>query len=48
MGNDTAEAMDNERPLHQRHVETYYMDRYPVTCGQYRIFIQAGGYQNPQ
>jgi ergothioneine biosynthesis protein EgtB len=48
MGNDTAEAMDNERPLHQRHVETYYIDRYPVTCGQYRIFIQAGGYQNPQ
>jgi iron(II)-dependent oxidoreductase len=48
MGNDSAEAMDNERLLHQRHVETYYIDRYPVTCGQYRIFMQAGGYQNPQ
>lgn len=48
MGNNSVEAMDNERPLHRRYLETYWIDRYPVTCGQYRIFMQAGGYQNPE
>ncbi len=48
MGNDRADAMDNERPVHRRSLDTYYIDRYPVTCGQYRIFMAAGGYQNPQ
>jgi len=46
MGNNSVEAMDNEKPLHRRSLDTYWIDRYPVTCGQYRIFIQVGGYQN--
>ena len=45
-GNDSIEALDNERPLHRVTLETYWIDRYPVTCGQYRAFMEAGGYQN--
>ncbi len=46
-GNNSIDALDNERPVHQVYLETYSIDRYPVTCGQYRTFIEAGGYQNP-
>lgn len=46
-GNDSIDALDNERPVHQVTLETYWIDRYPVTCGQYRAFMEAGGYQNP-
>jgi ergothioneine biosynthesis protein EgtB len=45
MGSNTAEALDNERPRHRRYLDTYWIDRYPVTCKQYRTFIEAGGYQ---
>jgi len=47
MGSDAAEALDNERSRHPRYLETYSIDRYPVTCSQYRNFMEAGGYQNP-
>lgn len=47
MGNNSVAAMDNERSLHQVYLETYYIDRYPVTCQQYRVFIEAEGYSNP-
>jgi len=45
-GNDSIDALDNELPVHRVYLETYSIDRYPVTCGQYRAFIEAGGYQN--
>lgn len=48
MGNDGIDALDNERSRHRCHLETYSIDRYPVTCNQYRKFIEAGGYQNPK
>ncbi|MGC9504793.1 ergothioneine biosynthesis protein EgtB [Baaleninema sp.] len=48
MGNDGVEAADNERPRHRRFVEEFQIDRYPVTCGQYRQFIEAGGYDKRQ
>lgn len=47
MGNETIDALDNERPVHQVDLETYWIDRFPVTCQQYRLFMEAGGYQNP-
>ena len=47
MGSDAAEALDNERSRHLCYLEAYSIDRYPVTCGQYRDFIESGGYQNP-
>jgi ergothioneine biosynthesis protein EgtB len=45
-GNDAIDALDNERPVHQVYLDAYWIDRYPVTCGQYRLFMEAGGYQN--
>ncbi|QLE54181.1 ergothioneine biosynthesis protein EgtB [Nostoc sp. TCL26-01] len=48
LGNNSIDALDNERLLHRVYLDTYWIDRYPVTCGQYRIFIEAGGYQNPE
>ncbi|MCU0545142.1 MAG: ergothioneine biosynthesis protein EgtB [Oscillatoriaceae cyanobacterium Prado104] len=47
MGSDAVGALDNERSRHSSYLETYSIDRYPVTCGQYRNFMSAGGYQNP-
>lgn len=46
-GNDSIDALDNELPVHQIYQDTYWIDRYPVTCGQFRVFMEAGGYQNP-
>ncbi len=48
MGSDATEAQDNERPAHQVYLDTYKIDRYPVTCGQYFQFMAAGGYQKRQ
>jgi gamma-glutamyl hercynylcysteine S-oxide synthase len=48
MGSDAVEALDNERSRHLCYLETYSIDRYPVTCSQYRNFMTNGGYQNPQ
>ncbi|MBW4497119.1 MAG: SUMF1/EgtB/PvdO family nonheme iron enzyme [Oscillatoria princeps RMCB-10] len=45
-GSDSTDALDNERPAHRHYLDTYWIDRYPVTCGQYRQFIAAGGYHN--
>lgn len=47
-GNNSIEALDNERPLHRVYLDSYRIDRYPVTCGQYQLFMEAGGYQNSQ
>lgn len=46
MGNDSIDALDNERPVHRVALDTYWIDRYPVTCEQYRAFMEAGGYHN--
>jgi len=46
-GYDGIDAQDNECPVHSVTLATYWIDRYPVTCGQYGAFIQAGGYQEP-
>ena len=48
MGSDSIIAQDNERPAHKLHLDTYWIDRFPVTCGQYDRFIKAGGYQQRQ
>lgn len=45
MGNEAINALDNERFSHSVYLDTYWIDRYPVTCQQYQKFIQAGGYQ---
>lgn len=45
---NTIDAQDNERSVHQVYLNTYWIDRYPVTCREYREFIAAGGYENRQ
>lgn len=44
-GSDTLDAIDNERSVHPVWLGRYWIDRTPVTCAQYRQFIEAGGYQ---
>ena len=39
-------AFDNERPMHSVHVEPFFIDRAPVTNGQYIAFMDAGGYDD--
>lgn len=46
MGSNAMDAMDNESPAHLVYLDRYFIDRYPVTCGQYREFMNAGGYSN--
>ncbi|MEV6632715.1 ergothioneine biosynthesis protein EgtB [Actinoplanes sp. NPDC051470] len=41
-------ALDNERPAHRVDVATFFMDRAPVTNGQYAAFLDAGGYDDPR
>ncbi|WP_448561446.1 SUMF1/EgtB/PvdO family nonheme iron enzyme [Trichothermofontia sp.] len=46
MGSAAAMALDNERECHTVTLPTYWIDRYPVTWGQYAQFIDAGGYRD--
>ena len=48
MGSNDIFALDNERPPHKICLDTYWIDRFPVTCGQYWQFMSAGGYQKRQ
>ncbi len=38
-------AYDNERPRHQRHVDTFCIQQHPVTNGTWMRFAEGGGYQ---
>jgi gamma-glutamyl hercynylcysteine S-oxide synthase len=48
MGSNAIASQDNERPAHQLYLNTYWIDRYPVTCQQYYQFMMSGGYQQRQ
>jgi len=45
---DRAAAYDNERPAHQIHLDTFQIDRYPVTNRRYARFIESGGYNTEE
>ena len=48
MGSDESkdpESFDDERPRHTVVLSEFWMGRYPVTVGQYRVFVEATGYQ---
>jgi iron(II)-dependent oxidoreductase len=49
MGNNGHEGFGGpeESPQHPVNLPTYQIGKYEVTRGQYRKFIEAGGYQNP-
>jgi dimethylhistidine N-methyltransferase len=48
MGCDNINALDNEGTAHLVTLPDFWIDRYPVTRGQFRQFIAAGGYQHRQ
>jgi len=48
MGSDDEDAYDDEKPAHPVDVEAFRISRSPITNAQYRCFIDAGGYKNPQ
>ncbi len=41
-------AFDNERPQHKVFVEPFEIASRAVTCGEYRAFIEDGGYRRPE
>jgi len=47
-GNDSLDALDNERSVHTVNLPTFWLDRFLVTQGQYQSFIEAGGYRDPR
>jgi gamma-glutamyl hercynylcysteine S-oxide synthase len=38
-------AYDNEKPAHAVELSDFRIDSYPVTAGEYAVFIEADGYQ---
>ena len=44
VGNPRPEPYDNEAPQHMVALAGFAIDRFPVTCGDYRRFIADGGY----
>lgn len=48
MGNETLDALDNERPPAAAEITDYWLDQTPVTVAAYADFIAAGGYHNSQ
>jgi len=46
MGND--DGMSEEKPQHWVELPTYQIGKYEVTRGQYRKFMEAGGYEDPK
>ncbi len=45
-GNECASEV-NEFPQHWVYLSGYWMGKYQVTRGEYRLFMEAGGYNNP-
>jgi iron(II)-dependent oxidoreductase len=48
LGSDNPWAYDNERPAHTVDVAPFFLDAHPVTTGDYRVFVEAGGYEDPR
>lgn len=44
MGSSEPWAYDNERPRHAVELDAFFIDRFPVTNGEFQRFIDAGGY----
>ncbi|RIH64077.1 formylglycine-generating enzyme family protein [Mariniphaga sediminis] len=39
------DGLPNERPVHEKKVDPFYMDKSPVTAAQFREFIEATGHK---
>ncbi|MFW6289586.1 MAG: formylglycine-generating enzyme family protein [Mariniphaga sp.] len=38
-------GLSNEKPVHEVHIEPYYIDKHPVTVAQFSRFIEATGFK---
>ena len=47
MGSNYKEAREDEKPEHTVYLDAFYIDKYEVTVGQYKQFIQATGHRAP-
>lgn len=45
---DRTHTYDNERPAHAINVDTFAIDKFPVTVARYSEFVRAGGYQRQE
>ena len=45
---DDPDAYKDEKPQRRVHLESFYIDKYPVTNEQYAKFIKATGHKNPK
>lgn len=45
MGNPFGDGVDDNLPLHIVKIDSFYMDKYEVTVGQFRKFVQESGYK---
>jgi iron(II)-dependent oxidoreductase len=48
IGSSGHHPYDNERGVHEVELAGFRIDRFPVSCGQYRAFIEDGGYRRPE
>jgi iron(II)-dependent oxidoreductase len=48
LGSNAAWAYDNERPVHTVDVPAFFLDAHPVTNGDYLVFVESGGYEDPR
>ncbi len=48
MGSDAADSQVDEQPVHTVYVDAFYMDKYEVTVGQYKAFVQATDHRAPE
>jgi gamma-glutamyl hercynylcysteine S-oxide synthase len=48
LGSDGAWAYDNERPAHPVDVPPFLLDAHPVTNGDFLVFVESGGYEEPR
>src|SRR5687768_8412979 len=46
MGSD--EGHDDEQPVHRVWVDAFELAVYPVTCGEFALFLNATGHQSPR
>lgn len=45
MGNPKIDAPEQDRPVHEVVVSDFYMDTYPVSVRQFRLFVEATNYK---
>ncbi|RKG88020.1 ergothioneine biosynthesis protein EgtB [Corallococcus terminator] len=48
LGGSDAWAYDNEKPRHAVDVAPFLLDAHPVTTGDYLVFVESGGYEDPR